>query len=506
VEPEQLAAFVEQVAPDPRGPGLIVGVVGPDGVVTAARGLAVLEHGVSIDERTVFHLASVSKQFTAEAVWALVREDRLRVDDRIVDYLPWVAFAEITVEQLVRHSSGLRDQWQLVEAAGWRMEDVITTADVIELVRRQESSQFTPGSWHSYSNTNYTLLGLLVEAVSGESLDSFCRKHFFDPLGMNDTAFVSDHRAVVPRRASSYRRTSDGYERIALSYGTAGATSLHSTVMDLARWAAAAPARESWQSPLATTAYAGSDAYGWGVRVSRHAGAVKLWHAGADAGFRTHLAMLPTEGIAVVVLGNFAELDPGALTEQILEQVRPSESSGRSAHSTAPRPSGGPTAGVQPGFYLDESRGIVVKVGVTEEGVQLDGDFGPTTLKAAADGRFTDGYVVLEPGEPLMVSEDPALRPHPWVLLAPAPTEIDGGPVGEHHTADVDEWLVGEHHTAKVDARLVGEYYSAELSAVVRVVRDADGLWLQRPRHGRLRMVPRCRWHLHLCRADHGDI
>ena len=67
-----------------------------------------------------FVFSSVSKQFTAEAVRVLVRDGRVRVDDRIVDSVPWVPFGEITIEQLVRHSSGLRDQWQLVKAAGWR--------------------------------------------------------------------------------------------------------------------------------------------------------------------------------------------------------------------------------------------------------------------------------------------------------------------------------------------------------------------------------------------------
>jgi CubicO group peptidase (beta-lactamase class C family) len=388
---EGLAALLDAVVPDPHGPGVVVGLVGADGsLTTAARGLAVLEHGVPIGDSTVFHLASVSKQFTAEAVHLLVRD----VGDPVVKYLPWVPFAELTVEQLVRHRSGLRDQWELVEAAGSRMEDVITTADLVELIRRQTRLNFTPGSAYAYSNTNYTLLGLLVEAVSGETLDSFCRKHFFEPLGMDDTRFVDSHRAVVSRRASSYRRTADGYERIVLSYATAGATSLHSTVTDLARWAAAVSSRESWRG----TAYTGSDSYGWGVHIGEHAGELKLWHAGADAGFRTHLAMVPGVGSAVV-LGNFAELDPDELAHQLLNLLKPS-----------PMVNGGEAGGGE----------------------------------APGGGHAQGG------GE-----------------------AVDGGAVG----GDGFE-------------RLVGTYYSDELTAVVRVVRDADGLLLERPRHGRRRMTP----------------
>ncbi|WP_432876722.1 serine hydrolase domain-containing protein [Kribbella sp. CA-245084] len=317
---DRLAALVEAAVPDPDGPGVVVGLVDADGSLeTAARGMAVLEHEVPISDRTVFHLASVSKQFTAEAVRSLVG-----ADEQIGDYLPWVPFPHLTIEQLVQHRSGLRDQWQLVEAAGWRMEDVITTADLVELIRRQTTLQSIPGTTYEYSNTNYTLLGLLVETVAGESLDSYCRKQLFEPLGMADTAFVASHRAVVRRRASSYARTATGYERIALSYATVGATSLHSTVTDLARWAASVSSRESWRG----TTYTGSDSYGWGVHIGEHAGELKLWHAGADAGFRTHLAMVPGVGSAVV-LGNFAELDPDALASQVLDLLESPSSDGR---------------------------------------------------------------------------------------------------------------------------------------------------------------------------------
>ncbi|TDW24637.1 serine hydrolase domain-containing protein [Kribbella kalugense] len=365
---DRLGELLENVVPDPRGPGVVVGLVGPDGSLeTAARGMAVLEHDVPIADDTVFHLASLSKQFTAEAVQVLVREGAVGVDDPIADYLPWMPFKEVSVDQLIRHRSGLRDQWELVEAAGGRMEDVITTADLIELIRRQTALQDEPGARYAYSNTNYTLLGLLIETVTGERLDTFCRKQFFEPLGMDDTRFVDNHRAVVRRRASSYQRIADGYERIVLSYGTAGATSLHSTVTDLARWAAAVSSRESWRG----TTYTGSDSYGWGVHIGEHAGHLKLWHAGADAGFRTHLAMVPGIGSAVV-LGNFAELDPDPLADRVLGLIEP----GRAEQ----------LAGT---YYCDELT-AVVRVVLDEGGLALERPrYGRRTMTPAGERRFT---------------------------------------------------------------------------------------------------------------------
>lgn len=115
--------------------------------------------------------------------------------------------------------------------------DLVTNRDVLDLVCRQRGLNFAPGARWVYSNTGYTLLGIVVERVSGRSLREFTRERFFEPLGMASTFFLDDHAEVVPNRAHSYlRRDGGGYRAGVMVLDTVGATSLNTTVGDLALW------------------------------------------------------------------------------------------------------------------------------------------------------------------------------------------------------------------------------------------------------------------------------
>ena len=138
-------------------------------------GRADIEHSVPITAGTVFHIASLSKQFTAFAIDLLEQEGRLSLDDDIRKYLPELHDFNrtITIRDLLHHTSGLRDQWNLLAMAGWRLEDVITQEDVVNLIWRQRELNFHPNDEFLYSNTGYTLLGLIVQRVSGKPLREF---------------------------------------------------------------------------------------------------------------------------------------------------------------------------------------------------------------------------------------------------------------------------------------------------------------------------------------------
>ena len=165
------ALFAQWNRPDT--PGAAVEVI-KDGKVVYRRsfGMADIEQGRAITPSTSFHVASLSKQFTAFAILLLAQEGKLSLDDDMHKYLPDLPdFGQtIRIRHLIAHTSGLRDQWNLLSMAGWRMDDVITDDDVMRLVRRQRALNFTPGSDHSYCNTGYTLLGAIVQVVSGKSL------------------------------------------------------------------------------------------------------------------------------------------------------------------------------------------------------------------------------------------------------------------------------------------------------------------------------------------------
>ncbi|MFO0985337.1 MAG: serine hydrolase domain-containing protein, partial [Planctomycetota bacterium] len=188
----------------PDSPGCAIAVV-KDGQVVYEHGygMANLDDGVPITADTVFHVASVSKQFTSFAVALLADQGKLSLDDDVRRYVPEVPDfgAKITLRHLMHHTSGLRDQWSLLMLAGWRLEDVITESDILDLISHQRELNFPPGERHLYCNTGYTLLAIVVQRVSGRSLRAFAEDEMFEPLGMTSTHFHDDHRMIVKHRA-----------------------------------------------------------------------------------------------------------------------------------------------------------------------------------------------------------------------------------------------------------------------------------------------------------------
>ena len=311
-------------------PGVALAVV-KDGKIIYRRGygMADLERNLPNAPSTVFHLASMSKQFTAFAIQLLADEGKLSLDDDVRKYIPELhEFSKvITIRHLIHHTSGLRDQWNLLALAGWRLQDVITEDDILNLVWRQKELNFQPGKEFSYSNTGYTLLGLIVKRVSGSSLAAFTKARIFEPLGMHLTHFQEDYSNLVNDRASSYELGPDGkYHYLALSYSNVGATSLFSTVEDLALWdqnfydgkvgGAVVLAKMRVTSVLNNGKKLN---YASGLFIEKYRGLNIVEHAGADAGFRTNLLRFPDQHFSVVILSNAGEANPDQLAKKVAD-------------------------------------------------------------------------------------------------------------------------------------------------------------------------------------------
>jgi CubicO group peptidase (beta-lactamase class C family) len=313
------------------GPGCAVGV-SRDGtpVFQNGYGLANLETETPITPSSVFHVASVSKQFTAAAVMLLARDGKLSLDDDVRRHLPELPDYghRITLRHLLTHTSGLRDQWDLLAMARGRFEENrITEDDVLEIVGRQRGLNFVPGTEYLYSNTGYTLAAVVVRRVSGRSLREFADERIFQPLGMTDTHFHDDYTMVVKGRAAGYARRPAGGWRVSLpNYDTYGATSLFTTVGDLLKWDAnfATPRvgdEGMWREMMASGVLAGGDTtgYGLGIATEEYRGTRLVGHGGADAGYRTFLGHFPEHEMSVVVLCNAAQSNPSALTRSVAD-------------------------------------------------------------------------------------------------------------------------------------------------------------------------------------------
>jgi CubicO group peptidase (beta-lactamase class C family) len=280
-------------------------------------GVADLEHGAPITPRTIFHAASVSKQFTAYSILLLAQDGKLSLDDRVEHHLPNVMgpARELSLRHLAHHTGGLRDQYTLLNAGGWRSDDAITEEQMRRMVYRQSGLNFTPGTRFQYTNSGYFLLGQIVRRVSGQPLPIFARERIFQPLGMADTSFHDDNKRIVRGRALSYAPNKTGFEKDDLNDETVGPTGLLTTSEDLCRWAAAfeRPQGRSWAMTAMHEQAVLSDetTHYYAMGQERHPyGGLDTWgHGGRDAGYRAYLLRIPGQRFAVAVLSNTAAFD-----------------------------------------------------------------------------------------------------------------------------------------------------------------------------------------------------
>jgi CubicO group peptidase (beta-lactamase class C family) len=316
----------------PNTPGAVVAIL-KDGktIYTRGYGMANLEESVPNAPSTVFHLGSVTKQFTAFAVHLLAAEGKISLDDSLQKYLPEAPeySKPITIRQLLHHTSGLRDQWNLLALAGWRMSDVITDGDVRRVLMQQKELNFPPGEEMLYSNSGYSVLAEIVRRVSGMPLKQFAQDNMFGPLAMNETRYQANYGDIVKNRAYSYTPTRGGaYRYDALSYSTYGPSSLFSTVGDLARWdenfytakVGGPDVLRALQEKGRLNNGAETD-YASGLVIDNYRGAKTVSHEGADAGYRANIVRFPDYHFSVIVLSNSGDFDASGVPLRIADIV-----------------------------------------------------------------------------------------------------------------------------------------------------------------------------------------
>jgi CubicO group peptidase (beta-lactamase class C family) len=204
-------------ATPPLGPAIFAdqpgcsGAVGVEGDVvwTGARGIANLESGARLSEDTIFDIGKVANQLTATAVFLLAEEGELRLDDPVSAYLDglpdWAD--EITVSNLVHHTSGLPDYVELLMDEGFERHDATTQEQAVRALTTTADLQFASGSRFRYSGSDYLLLAEIVHAATGSTLPLILTQRVFEPLELDMTMDLSGH---LPDKAVSYRRVVGG--------------------------------------------------------------------------------------------------------------------------------------------------------------------------------------------------------------------------------------------------------------------------------------------------------
>jgi len=315
----------------PGSPGCAVGV-SRDGRVlyTHGYGAANLEYDVPITAASIFESGSVAKQFTAAAIVLLAQDGKLSLDDDIRRYVPEVPdFGEtIRIRHLLTHTSGLRDQWELlgIEGRGPGTQ-VHSPATTLDLVAHQKSLNFPPGTEYSYSNTGYALLGVIVQRVSGESLDAFTQARLFKPLAMTHSRWRDDFTTVVKGRVTAYSGSAERGFRTDMSFtNMIGNGGLLTTVGDLLLWnenffnplVGGRPLVDTMQTRMVLRS-GRRITYALGLEVGTYDGVAEVSHSGATAGYRTFLARYPEQHVSLAVLCNAGSSNPVVLGHQVAD-------------------------------------------------------------------------------------------------------------------------------------------------------------------------------------------
>ena len=215
-------------------PGAAVGIVkNGELIYSKGFGMANLDYGIPMTSRSVMNVMSVSKQFTAAAIALLIIDKKMALDESIKKYLPELPdhMDGITIENLIRHTSGIKDYQDLTRLAGITPEDLAYRSDGLKIIKRQQGLNFLPNEGFSYSNSGYLLLSLIVEQVSGQHFPDFVQERIFGPLEMTNSFFSDNPRSIVKNRVVSYGKDHEGsYFRYTLNDNRLGpARSVHNS-------------------------------------------------------------------------------------------------------------------------------------------------------------------------------------------------------------------------------------------------------------------------------------
>lgn len=306
-------------------PGAAVAIV-KDGKIVFQKGygMADLDHDIPITPQTVFNIASVSKQFTAFAIYLLDSEGSISLEDDVRKYITELPDygTVIKVKHLLAHTSGLRDQAAIGSLAGNRSGDISTTEQHLKLIARQKNLNFTPGTAFGYCNTGYTLLAEIIRRVTGKSFAAYTEEKIFKPLGMTSTQFYDNHRKVVKNKAASYELMNGTYYHQPLNVSNPGPSNLLTTVEDLTKWVL------NFEDPVVGTpalikafneasrldngrkvvlrVFGDRDTifHAKGQNLSSYKGVDMISHGGHTAAFRTFMGRFPGARLAIIVLSN----------------------------------------------------------------------------------------------------------------------------------------------------------------------------------------------------------
>lgn len=274
-------------------------------------GLANVEYQIPISTKTKFHIGSITKQFTAASILLLEQDGKLAINDPISKYLPSMPADKktLTIAQLLAHTSGFKDYPQIPEIRS-QIRNNLSPKQLIALVN-EVALEFEQGTELSYSNSGYVLLGVLIEAISGQDYGSFLENRIFKKLDMNSTS-VNNYEAIVANRAIGYSEDEND-QLIHATFHTSpfSAGAIISTVEDLNIWAiglyqgqiiSAKSLKKMLRNNLLRNGQETDNGFGW--EINEIADMPCFEHSGFVPGYKSNSIYIPEQNIYIVVMQN----------------------------------------------------------------------------------------------------------------------------------------------------------------------------------------------------------
>jgi CubicO group peptidase (beta-lactamase class C family) len=312
-------------------PGIATGIVSNGKIVyEILAGFANLADSTLITKDTRFNIASNGKQFTALAILVLADEKKMKLTDDIRKYLPALypgLPSKITIENLLNHTSGIRDVydlWSLQGLTWWKHS--FSNKDVLALIEKQRELNFIPGTKYLYSNTNYILLAAIVEKVTGKPFVAFTND-LFKKLNMPNTSFENDHTKISGPIAKAYFNfnTWTTYNWI---WNVCGDGNLFSTLADQLNWEQILQGkkisgikRSIIEKSQQLTEHSPIKNYGYGLEFGTYKGLNYKFHEGATGAWKATVIRFPGKKVSIITLTNTGKCTPDKQTRQMADVV-----------------------------------------------------------------------------------------------------------------------------------------------------------------------------------------
>jgi CubicO group peptidase (beta-lactamase class C family) len=291
-------------------------------------GMANLENGTPFRESTVSDLGSVAKHITNYAILQLIKEKKLSFSDKLSTFFPTLinkSSGDITMLQLMQHTSGLREIYSKLALQGGRMGHPIFQEDALQLVEMSEEQNFPAGSAFSYCNTGYMLLAEIIQKVSHLSYEAYLNEKIFQPLGMSHSFVMDIQGEIFPDMANSYSPSNNQWTAVYDNSTAFGQGGIYMSLDDIEKWFIHLTKAGKQEEPpiyslLKKAVLTNGDTLNYALGIENDTFKnINFWqHTGSSAGYRTAFTWIPSTNQVIILKSNYSSFDAIKTTQEIM--------------------------------------------------------------------------------------------------------------------------------------------------------------------------------------------